>query len=236
MEAIDAFVQDVNNFQSEFNDAIHAGQRLCFITRGKEFQIEALDTLASIKKKAEQLKERAIAHEYEDAANALLSFEEMADALIHELNMWTAIKEEKYAEAWDFLVNAQTAAIDAMRAHSIADHLDGYIAHLSALEKHVFPNHGFLSIGAIVQKSECSICGQEHGTCDHLVGKPYMGKMCYEFISELELEEISFVKTPGNKHCRVMSFTDGDGCTIDTFTLRTIPGDSSPGSSPKESC
>lgn len=228
MEAIDVFVQDVNEFQGEFNDAIHAAQRLCFITRGKEFQIEAIDALASIKKKAEQLKKRAIAPEYEDAANALLSFEEMADALIHELNMWIAVKEEKYAEAWDFLVNAQTAAIDAMRAHSIADHLDGYIAHLSALEKHIFPNHGFVSMGAIVQKSECSICGQEHGTCDHLVGKPYMGKMCYELVLECELEEISFVKNPGIKHCRVMSFTDDDGRMIDAFTLRAIPGESSP--------
>jgi hypothetical protein len=228
MEAIDVFVQDVNKFQGEFNDAIHAGQRLCFITRGKEFQIEARDTLASVKKKAEQLKERAIAHEYEDAANALLSFGEIADALIHELNMWIAIKEEKYAEAWDFLVNAQVAAIDAMRAHRMADHLEGYIAHLSALEKHIFPNHGFLSIGAIVQKSECSLCGQEHGTCDHLVGKPYMGKMCYEFVSEFELEEISFVKIPGNKHCRVTSFTDADGRTIDTFTLRAISNEPSP--------
>ena len=84
MEPIDAFVQDFNNFQREFNDAIHAGQRLCFITRGKELQIEACDALASIKTKAEQLKERAIAHEHEDAANALLSFEKMAAALIQE--------------------------------------------------------------------------------------------------------------------------------------------------------
>jgi hypothetical protein len=228
MEAIDAFVQDVNEFQSEFNDVIHAGQRLCFITRGKELQIEARDTLASVKIKAEQLKEKAIANEYEDAANALLSFEEMADALIYELNMWISIKEEKYAEAWDFLVNAQRAAIDAMCAHRVADHLDGYIAHLSALEKHIFPYHGFVSIGTIVQKSECSICNQEHGMCDHLVGKPYMGKMCYEVISECTLEEISFVKSPGNKHCRVMGYTDDDGLTRDTFTLRVISSEPSP--------
>lgn len=232
MAAIDVFVEDVNKFQEEFNDAVHAGQRLCFITRGKELQVEARDTLASVSTKAGQLKETAIANEYEDVANALLSLEAMANAIINELNMWITIKEENYAEAWDFLVNAQTSAIAAMCAHDIANHLEGYVAHLSALEKHIFPNHGFLSIGAIVQKSECSICGQEHGTCDHLVGKPYMGKMCCEVVTECELEEISFVKIPGNKQCRVMSFTDDDGRTIDTFTLRTIPSDSSP----KESC
>jgi hypothetical protein len=228
MEAIDIFMQEINEFLSQFNDATHAGQRLCFITRGKELQIEARDTLASIKKKAEQLKERAIAEEYEDAANALLSFEEIAAALIHELNMWIAIKEEKYAEAWDFLVNSQVAAINAMRAHKMADHLEGYIAHLSALETHIFPDHGFLSMGAIVQKSECTICGQEYGACDHLVGKPYMGNLCYEYVSEFELEEVSFVKIPGNKHNRIMSFTDDDGRMVDAFTLRAIPNKSSP--------
>jgi hypothetical protein len=109
----------------------------------------------------------------------------------------------------------------------MADHLEGYTAHLSALEKHIFPDHGFLSMGTIVQKSECSICGQEHGMCDHLIGKPYMGKMCYEIVSEVELEEISFVKIPGNKNCRVISFTDGNGCMIDAFTLRAISNESS---------
>jgi hypothetical protein len=227
MKPIDAFVQDVNEFQREFNDAIDTGQRLCFVTRGKEFQIEALDALSSIKTKAEQLKERAITHEYEEAANFLLSFEKMATALIDELNMWIAIKEEKYAEAWDFLVNAQMAATDAMRAHSMAAHLEGYMAHLSALEKYIFPDHGFCSMGIIVQKSGCSICGQEYGTCDHLIGKPYMGKICYEVISECELEEISLVRVPGNKHCRVMSFSDGD-LMRDTFTLRVVTNETLP--------
>ena len=227
MDSIDVFLRNVNEFQDKFNDAITASQRLCFITRGKEFQIEAVNVLRSTKEKAEYLKDEAIAHEYEDVANALLSFENMAGTLIHELDMWIAIKEERYAEAWDFLVKAQISAINAMRAHSIADHLNGYIDHLSALEKHLFPNHGLLSIGTIVRKSECTICGEEYGTCDHLVGKPYMGKICCEIISDIELEEISFVKIPGNKHCRVMSFTDDNGNTVDAFTLRVISPDPS---------
>src|ERR1700751_384307 len=119
MEAIDIFVHDVNKFQDEFNDAVDAGQRLCFITRGKELQIEARDTLALVRAKAEQLKEKAIANEYEDVVNAQLSLEEMANAIINELNMWIAIKEENYPKAWEFLVNAQTSAINAMCAHDI---------------------------------------------------------------------------------------------------------------------
>jgi hypothetical protein len=206
----------------------HVCQRLCFITRAKELQIEARDTLASVKLKAEQLKAKAIANKREDAANALLSFEEAAKAFMNELDMWIYVKEEDYAKAWDCLVNAQAAAVDAMRAHRIADHLDGHVARLSALEKFLFPNHGFFSIGAIVTQSECSVCGQEYGTCDHLIGKPYMGELCYERVSEYELEELSIVTNPGNKHCRIVSFTDGDGLMRDAFTLQVIPDEASP--------
>ena len=122
METIDDFLQDLNAFQSEFNDTLHAGQRLCFITRDKELQIEAREAFVLTRIKAGSLKEQAIANEYEDAANALLSFEEIAQAFINELNMWITLKEEEYAKAWDFLVDAQTAATSAMQAHSIADH------------------------------------------------------------------------------------------------------------------
>jgi hypothetical protein len=152
----------------------------------------------------------------------MLSYEEMTKALIYELQMWIALKDDDPEAAWDLLVDAQMAIITAMQAHTIADHLEGYAVHLSALEEHMFPNHGFSSIGAIVWKSECSICGQEYGECDHLKGKPYMGKICLERVIEAELEEVSIVTNPGNKHCRIISFTDGD-ITRDTLTWRVLP-------------
>src|SRR6266704_2356754 len=166
MDEEQSLSEEIAAFQEEFNETVVECQRFCYISRAREFQIHAHDRLIPFKAKAEQLKERAIVGEYEDAANALLSFEEMTKALINELSMWIALKDDEPATAWDFLVGAQTAAIDAMRAHSVADHLEGYSLHLSALEQHMFPNHGFLSIGAIVRKSECSICGQEYGECD----------------------------------------------------------------------
>jgi hypothetical protein len=183
MDEEQSLSQEIASFQKEFNEIIIGCQKFCYITRAREFQTQARDRLIPLKTKAEQLKERAIADKCEDIANAMLSFEEMTKAIVNELSMWIAIKDEDYAQAWDFLVNAQISAIDAIRAHPIADHLEGYVAHLSTLEKHIFPHHGFFSIGAIVQKSECSICGQEYGICDHLKGKPYMGKICNERVT-----------------------------------------------------
>ncbi|HEY4032654.1 MAG TPA: hypothetical protein VGL94_01660 [Ktedonobacteraceae bacterium] len=219
--------QEIDAFQQEFSRIVVECQKFCFITRAREFQAQARDKLIPLKAKAEQLKERAIADEYEDAANAMLSFEEMTNALINELNMWIALKDDKPATAWDFLVDAQMATITAMQAHHVADHLEGYSMHLSALEKHMFPNHGFFSIGAIVKKSECSICGQEYGECDHLINKPYMGKICFEHVKELELEEISLVFNPGNKHCRTISITDDEGIVRDALTWQSISNASS---------
>lgn len=78
----------------------------------------------------------------------MLSCEEMTEALINELSMWIALKDHEPAAAWDFLVNAQMATIAAMQAHAVAGHLEGYSMHLSALEKHMFPNHGFFNVSS----------------------------------------------------------------------------------------
>lgn len=215
--------QEITAFQEEFNETVIECQKFCFITRAREFQVQARDRLMPLKAKAEQLKGCMIAGKYEDAANAMLSYEEMTEALIYELSMWIALKDDDPAAGWDFLVDAQMATIAAMQAHAVAHHLDGYATHLSALEKHMFPNHGFCSIGAIVRKSECSICGQEYGECNHLKGKPYMGKICNERVTECELEEVSIVTNPGLKYCRIFSFTDDEGITRDTLTWQIIP-------------
>lgn len=220
--------QDIAAFREECNTTVVECQKFCYITRAKEFQEQAHDRLMPLKAKATGLKERAIAGKYEDAANAMLSYEAMTEALINELCMWIALKDDEPSAAWEFLINAQKAAITAMEAHSVADHLEGYNAHLTALEKHIFPNHGFYSIGAIVKKSECSICGQEYGECDHLLGRPYMGKICAQHVTEYELEECSIVFSPANKYCRFTAITDEEGVKRDTLTWRVIPNSPTP--------
>ena len=220
--------QEIAAFRNKFNETVIECQKFCYITRAKELQVQARDRLIPLKAEAGQIKEKTIAGMYEDAANAMLSYEEMTEALINELSMWIALKDDEPAAAWDFLVDAQMSAITAMQAHSVADHLEGYSMHLSALEKHMFPNHGFCSIGAIVRKSECSVCGQEYGECDHLKGRPYMGRICAEHVKEFELEEVSIVFNPGIKHCRITSIIDDEGITRDTLTWKVIANTSYP--------
>jgi hypothetical protein len=215
--------ETVLRFQIEFSETANDLQKFCFITRAKELQIEASDKLEALKEKAGKLKKEVISNRDEDSANAMLSFEEMIIALISELRMWITLKDDDADAAWNHLVSAQYAAKTAMQAHSVANHLEGYVNHLYLLEHVLFPPLGFFSPGLIIEQSKCSICGQDYGECDHIVGKAYMGEMCVRIIEEVkELKEVSLVTEPANKRARIVRITDDDGILRDVMTWRAI--------------
>jgi len=213
--------KEVNIFKRKFNKIVDECQRFCYMTRAKEFQLEALERLNSLKKESIALKEKVIAQKDEDSANAMLSFEEMTNALINELNMWIALKDDNPDLAWDYLVEAQGAARHAMQSHDVANHLDDYVERLHILEVLLFPPQHFLSPGMIVKQHVCSICGQDYDDCSHIKGKTYMGKMCVRVIKEAELKEVSFTPDPANKHSRIFEIDDG-GVKRDTMTWSII--------------
>ena|SRR5437899_9652933 len=87
----------MNEFQSEFNATLHVGQRLCFITRGKELQIAARNAFALMRTRVGRLKEQAIANEYEDAANASLVLRKW---LRHSFFVCTQFKRKLHRWKW----------------------------------------------------------------------------------------------------------------------------------------
>ncbi len=115
------------------------------------------------------------------------------------------------------------ATISAMQAHSLASHLESYSEHLSALEKHIFPPQMFFSPGMIIKEARCSICDAEYGDCDHIAGKPYMGELCSRLILHVDVEEVSLVDKPANKHARLISFTDDKGVHRNFLSWRIVP-------------
>jgi hypothetical protein len=213
-------------FRSKFFAAAFTYQKFCFMSRAKEFQIEACEGLESLKREASTLKREAVDLEDEDSANASLSFELMIEALTDELKMWIALKNDDPNSAWDYLVNAQVAAGDAMQIHAVARHLESYINHLYAIEPILFPPQMFCSPGMIIKKAKCSICGQEYGECTHVKGRAYMGELCVRHIVKADLREVSCVTDPANKQARATSFKE-DGKTRDVMTWRIIPDESS---------
>lgn len=212
----------LREFKAEFKDTITDCERYCYATRAKELQIEAIKRLEIVKGKAYALKIEMIAQSDNDSANQLLSLEEIIQGLIHELKMWVAIKGHDYDTAWSELVDAQGALRTAMQAHSIASHLLPHIEGLYSIEHLLFPPQTFFSPSMIIKKSTCSICDHEYGTCEHVVCKSYMGKMCTRRFDEAEIASISIVDNPANKHCRVKAITEGNS-TRDFLTWRIMP-------------
>ncbi|MCI0485917.1 MAG: hypothetical protein L0229_04875 [Blastocatellia bacterium] len=213
--------ENVQVFVEQFNESTIDCQKFCFMARGKEFQEEAVQKLVALKQQASDLKAELIASCDEQSANLLLSLEEAIEALCYELRMWIALKEDDPNSAWDCLISAQSAMLTAIQSHSAVSHLEGYVQRLHFLEKILFPPQTFLSPGIVIEESKCSICGEEYGECDHLKGKPYMGRICAKEITKAKIRECSLVEEPANRHARILRFTDG-GITRDVMTWRII--------------
>ena len=223
MDEQSRITEEVKSFQDEFLRTVTEAQKFCYVTRSKEFQLQAQDKLKNLSKKILSLKKKAMVAKYEDAANNMLSLEEITDAVNNELSMWIALKEEDAGAAWDYLVNAQMATLSAMQAHDSVSNLEGYLNHLEALEQHMFPKQMFFSPGMVIREARCSICGSEYGECDHVAGRPYMGEICSRIIVHADLEETSLVDDPANKHARGIILTDNGGVRRDFLTWRPVP-------------
>lgn len=212
---------NVRIFIEEFNKLAADCQKFCYMGRAKEFQADASQKLLKLKENAQKVKEEVVSWGDEDSANLILSFEAITEALVNELKMWIAFKEDDPNSAWEYLIDAQGATRAAIQAHPTASHLDNYNQRLHALEKLLFPPQSFISPGMIIERSECSICRQEYGECNHLRGKAYMGKMCARRVTKVRFEEVSLVDEPASKHARILRFTD-KGVTRDFMTWRVI--------------
>ena len=236
----------IDTFLNRFRDVVDTVQGLAKFVRGKEFHESSILALEELVCECTAHKDCAITEQMEEYANAFLAFEFMAKALIEEFRFYLALKRDEPSAAWDHLIDAQSAATCAMKSHAVASHLDGkyfrphksgqsgieetnsdyiyggYIGKLHLLEKLLFPPPVFLSPGIVVKESECSICGSDYGNCDHITGRPYMGKLCEQIVKAMEVLEVSMVSSPASKHARVLGYPDESGAMRDFFSWRIV--------------
>lgn len=197
------------------------GRFACFV-RDIQFQKDCIVRLSSFKKLLTKERKNSVKEQDNDLANGFASFELVTESLICELKMWISLKESKFNDAWDFLIDSQDSAIRAMQAHEVNAHLNGYIRRLEVLEKILFPPQFFVSDRSIVSKCMCSICNNDIQDCEHIKGKFYMGEQCYEIVTKIEsIKGFDFVKEPASKKCRMMIRNEGD-VEIDLMTLLPI--------------
>lgn len=220
-----AFFENPNLLLNEFNEMAQIAQTKSFITVGIEIQKEEINTLELYRADLAELKKDYVERGWENEANLVYCIDAILNVMQYELEMFVNFKEDKMSAAWGNLVNAQTLLPTAIRNFPFEEKtLENYAVKLANYERLLFPTLQFQSIGGIIKKSECSICHQDPNICDHLKGKLYMGEICCTIISEMDLEEVSLVDNPANKHCRVISMQSGDK-TWDILTLREIKDD-----------
>jgi hypothetical protein len=222
----------VPSFVIEFNKIVDECSTFIYVTRDRELQRGACAKLENLLARVETEKESARTSGDEDYANLLLGCECVANALVSEINMWLLLKDGRPDEAWDALLGAQSGLSSAMRAHEGFAQVEGRIRRLDSIERLIFPPQVFLSTGMLVKSQICSVCGGEYEDCEHVKGRPYMGKFCTVRLIPSAIDHVSIVDNPANKRCRILKFSVDGGCR-NRMTWAVEPGPNS-GQQPPE--
>ena len=86
------------------------------------------------------------------------------------------------------------------------EHTDPIIANIEA------GIHREVSVGCVMGKTRCSICGADYGSCEHRKGEVYGGQTCCCVLSEpVDAYEFSFVAVPAQPAAGVMKGFREDG-------------------------
>lgn len=204
----------VTDLRGEFDSLAESAQTLSFAPRGAELQEAMCKRIDGFLAELALAKAQAASEHDESAANYALAMELSIKVVQYELQMWIDLKSDAGESAWSNLVEAQ---YHCMRAIDVREQLDGLgsaarlenlLRKLLVIEKAVFPPQTFNSIGGRVVRRKCSICHLSYDECEHVKGRAYMGELCATRIEEMELEEVSVVTEPANKHCRITHFSD----------------------------
>jgi len=75
------------------------------------------------------------------------------------------------------------------------------------------------SIGTKPKKVVCSICGKERGECEHIVGKIYDGKLCYDKVFVDRFLEVSVVNIAADKFAVLHEKDDLKDALFDEINL-----------------
>jgi len=155
----------------------------------------------------------------EEGVKKLIVLEAQLTAIYHELACLLLLKSNEAEKAWDHLVLAQECVKVVGRFFGNAE---GQFDRLRVLEMLLFPQQSFMSVGIIVQESECSICTGNYEICDHVAGEIYGAELCRRTITKLELKETSFLgnKEPKDRRCRVTHISR-NGVKVNLMTRET---------------
>lgn len=190
----------------------------CF-TRSMDEQKNKAEECNAFIAQIKHYKAQAINANDEFSANQFFHMQCVLNALHSIFNMWCSIKENKFQQAWNQLIDAQEYVVVALRIEEYED-LIKFQKKLLSIEEAIFPGWAlFNSPGVKETIGKCSICGENFALCEHIENEIYMGALCQRVEREIiGCDHTAFVEKPRDRRCIVTEISDDDGCMIDYFT------------------
>jgi hypothetical protein len=155
----------------------------------------------------------------EQYLNDLFVLDRYVDFLSVDGDLWDKIVNQQFSSSWSSLQDA----LDLLRAIKSFSKIDiaFFETQLTELEK-AYPYSVFASVGMLVERFDCSICGLDIDSddCCHQRGQLYRGVMaCAVAHKIVKLDHVSLVTEPEDKRC-VVQYDDSS----DHFKLVRLLG------------
>jgi hypothetical protein len=154
--------------------------------------------------------ERATLTEADEAyLNEFYVLDRYVDFLGAYGGLWEKILKQQFAASWCSLQDA-LGLLRLIKRFSEID-ISFFESQLTELE-HLYPYNVFFSVGMVVERFECSICGFDIDSdeCVHMQGHLYGGRMATAIVQNcVRFDHASLVTNPANKRC-VVQYEDTD--------------------------
>jgi len=214
--------REVFKFLEKCDSELDSHGKHLFFSIDSGLQKKSVTDLGEMTEKVDSVLEVSRVQNFETLSNLLMGFICHIGSIQSELRAYIHMKDGDMSAAWDAIVDARDASRAAIRADPIyTDVCKARISRLDEMEKLLFPPQLFLSVGGVAESSECSICNADYRKCDHIAERIYNGKFCSRIVTKMALNEVSVVKNPANRKCRITSFPDGND-RYDTMTLKKM--------------
>jgi hypothetical protein len=131
----------------------------------------------------------------------LFALSRFVDLLESYAELWASVVAQEFAKSW----NSVQDALDRVRLVKKFSGLDVSFFEDQLLElERAYPYKVFASMGAVVDRFDCSICGLDidGDMCTHRRGELYGGSLAHGIAREIiSLDHVSLVLDPVDKRC-----------------------------------
>jgi hypothetical protein len=136
--------------------------------------------------------------------------------------LWHQIKCLRFSESWSTLQNVFDLIRQIKRFSTIDVSVIEY--QLYALET-LYPYDIFLSIGAVVERFDCSICGHNIDSfeCSHRKGELYRGQLAIAIARNIvHLDHVAMVDQPADKRCVISYKNDAQQFSVVSYLANLL--------------